>query len=64
MFMSRGFILIAMLLLATMALTACGKRGTLEAPPAEVAPSGKSASVEPKPNEKPHRPFVLDPLLR
>jgi predicted small lipoprotein YifL len=62
--MSRGFILIALLLLATMSLSACGKRGTLE-PPA-VAPADKTAqtSPEPKPGEKPHRPFVLDPLLR
>ena len=61
--MSRGFILIAVMLLATMSLSACGKRGSLEAP--AVAPVEKStqSSPEPKPGEKPHRPFILDGLL-
>jgi predicted small lipoprotein YifL len=57
--MSRGLILVLSLTLLTLGLSACGKRGTLEPPPSE-----KSASVEPKSNEKPHRPFVLDGLLR
>jgi predicted small lipoprotein YifL len=61
--MSRGLILVISLTLATLALSACGKRGTLEPPPS-AAPVEKSASVEPKTNEKPHRPFVLDGLLR
>lgn len=61
--MSRGLILVLSLSLVTLGLSACGKRGTLEPPPA-VAPTEKSASVEPKTNEKPHRPFVLDGLLR
>jgi predicted small lipoprotein YifL len=60
--MSRALILVLSLTLATLGLSACGKRGTLE-PPA-VAPTEKSASVEPKTNEKPHRPFILDGLLR
>jgi predicted small lipoprotein YifL len=58
--MRRGLILILMLSFAAATLTACGKRGVLEAPPSEPT----ERSVEPKPNEKPHRPFVLDPLLR
>ena len=58
--MSRGLKIVLMLSLASLALTACGKRGTLEPPPT-VAPSEKPA----EPNgEKPHRGFVLDPLLR
>jgi predicted small lipoprotein YifL len=62
--MSRSFILIALLLLATMSLSACGKRGTLEPPAAASAEKSASTAPEPKPGEKPHRPFVLDPLLR
>jgi len=64
--MSRSLTLIITLSLATLVLAACGKRGALEPPgvaPA-TAKSEKSASVEPKPDEKPHRPFVLDGLLR
>jgi predicted small lipoprotein YifL len=60
--MSRGFILIAIMLLITMSLSACGKRGTLEPPPATEKTA--QTAPEPKPGEKPHRPFVLDGLLR
>jgi predicted small lipoprotein YifL len=59
--MSRSLKLVLALSLASLALTACGKRGALEAPPS-ASPTEKS--VEPKTNEKPHRGFVLDPLLR
>ena len=59
--MGRGLTLVLMVSLATLALAACGKRGALEAPPTA---SATDKSVEPKPNEKPHKPFVLDPLLR
>jgi predicted small lipoprotein YifL len=59
--MSRGLKIILVLSLASLALTACGKRGTLEPPPAAAPGEG---SVEPNPGQKPHRGFVLDPLLR
>ena len=59
--MSRSLKLITILAFATLAVSACGKRGVLEAPPSE---DGKTTSVQPKANEKPHRPFVLDGLLR
>ena len=59
--MRRCLTLVLMLSFAALTLTACGKRGVLEAPPT-AEPADKS--VEPKPNEKPHRPFILDPLLR
>lgn len=59
--MSRGLTTALMLSLATLALAACGKRGALDAPPASEV-SEKPA--EAKPGEKPHRGFVLDPLLR
>jgi predicted small lipoprotein YifL len=58
--MSRG-LTFALMLSLTLALAACGKRGVLEAPPT-AEPTDKS--VEPKTNEKPHKPFILDPLLR
>jgi predicted small lipoprotein YifL len=61
--MSRALILVLSLTFATLGLSACGKRGTLE-PPAAAPVEKSSASVEPKTNEKPHRPFVLDGLLR
>jgi predicted small lipoprotein YifL len=62
--MGRGFILIAIMLLATMSLSACGKRGALEAP--ALAPNEKAAqsSTDDKPGEKTHRPFILDSLLQ
>jgi predicted small lipoprotein YifL len=59
--MSRGLRMVLVLSFASLAVAACGKRGALEAPPS-AAPTEKS--VEPKTNEKPHRGFVLDPLLR
>jgi predicted small lipoprotein YifL len=62
--MSRQLILIALMLLATMSLSACGKRGTLEPPAAASTEKTVQTAPEPKPGEKPHRPFVLDPLLR
>ena len=58
--MSRSLKLVAILACATLAVTACGKRGALEAP----ASSDNGASVQPKPKEKPHKDFVLDGLLR
>jgi predicted small lipoprotein YifL len=42
----------------SLALVACGKKGALEAPVAADAP--KAEKGEPAP----HRPFVLDSLLR
>jgi predicted small lipoprotein YifL len=63
--MSRAVTLIVTLSILTLGLAACGKRGALE-PPSAAGPirEEKSASVEPKPDEKPHRPFILDGLLR
>jgi predicted small lipoprotein YifL len=61
--MSRSLKLITILAFATLAVSACGKRGALEAPPSEDGKTS-SSSVQPKANEKPHRPFVLDGLLR
>jgi len=57
-FMSRNWKLVAILGLTALAVTACGKRGALEPPPSE-----KSSSVQPKPEETPHRSNPLDGLL-
>jgi predicted small lipoprotein YifL len=57
-FMSRSLKLVAVLCLTAMAVTACGKRGPLE------APTDDAASVQPKPKETPHRSNPLDGLLR
>jgi predicted small lipoprotein YifL len=61
--MNRSLKTIAVLIFATLALTACGKRGPLEAP--GVAEDGdKSVKSSSSKKDKPHRSFVLDGLLR
>ena len=66
--MGRSLRLIAILAFASLAVTACGKRGALEPPGvAEGTPkaSSNSASKEKKTeDEGEHRGFILDPLLR
>jgi predicted small lipoprotein YifL len=75
--MSRNLKLITILACATLALSACGKRGALEPPPeenGESAPRVKHSGGTKKDKEgyvhsrssaeNGHRPFVLDGLLR
>jgi predicted small lipoprotein YifL len=73
--MSRSLKLVAVLLFATLAVSACGKRGALEPPPNEdgtVQPKktkgatvkDKDGYVSARPATAEHRPFVLDGLLR
>jgi predicted small lipoprotein YifL len=51
------------MLVATLALAGCGRKGPLEAPPsAAVATPDGEAAQQPAP-AKPDRPFFLDPLL-
>ena len=52
---------LAGVLIAGLALSACGRKGALEPPPG----AGASDSSDPatRQAEKPDRPFVLDPLL-
>jgi predicted small lipoprotein YifL len=45
-------------MLCLFALTACGKKGPLEAPKVADAPKAKKGQPEP------HRDFILDPLLK
>ena len=58
--MSRSLKLTAILLFAAFAVSACGKRGALEPP----GGTKKAKTAQTKPQEKPHRDFVLDGLLR
>jgi predicted small lipoprotein YifL len=54
------WLLTATTVLALLAGAGCGVRGSLEAPPKAV-----SDAPPPKPGEpKPHRPSILDPLIR
>ena len=53
------------LVVTTVSLTACGRRGPLEAPPAAAAAVVDPADPGAQPDgpQRPDRPFVLDPLL-
>ena len=76
--MSRGLKLATVLLGATLAVSACGKRGALEPPsydddgghqskkPASKVTKDKEGYYHAKPANQTaeHRPFVLDGLLR
>ena len=54
--LKRSLILVAMAL----SLGACGVRGGLQAPPEDVAANRSETPATPKP----HKPFVLDGLIR
>ena len=49
-------------LIAAVALTACGRKGALEAPPDSSVTTAAPADTTP-PAQKPNKRFVLDPLL-
>ena len=58
--MSKLLRLISVVAIIALGLTACGVKGTLEAPP-------EAKQAEPAPDadgKKPHKPFVLDGLIR
>lgn len=59
--MGRSLKLIAILAFASLALTACGKRGPLDTPGSRDE-DGHKIKQEKKQEE--YRPFVLDSLLR
>ena len=55
---------VAGVLIAGLALSACGRKGALEAPPGAKATDVSSGDpVADKQAKKPDRPFVLDGLL-
>lgn len=65
MVMGRSLKLIAILAFATLAVTACGKRGALDAPGATEDVQSEQQpkkNAEAKPEQ--HRGFILDGMLR
>jgi predicted small lipoprotein YifL len=60
--MNRSLKTIAVLIFTTLALTACGKRGALEAP--GIAEDGDKSVKSSSAKKEKHRDFVLDGLLR
>jgi predicted small lipoprotein YifL len=52
----------ALLVVAGLGLSACGRKGPLEAPPSQRSSEG--APVAETESGKPDRPFILDGLLR
>jgi hypothetical protein len=64
--MQRGWQLgVALFLLCAggLLLAACGVRGSLEAPPAAATDTGNATPGTPG-QPTPHKPSILDPLLR
>jgi predicted small lipoprotein YifL len=61
-----NYAVVAGVLVAALALSACGRRGALEAPPhAQSTDPAYTVEdpVEAQKNAKPDRPFILDRLL-
>ena len=63
----RRFLTIAVVagVAAALSLSACGRRGPLEAPPSATAVTNTAAGapVDESGPTKPQKPFILDPLL-
>lgn len=55
-------LVLAVLVIAGLGLSACGRKGPLEAPPNQSRAQG--APVDETASGKPDRPFILDGLLR
>jgi predicted small lipoprotein YifL len=65
MVMGRSLKIIAILAFASLAVTACGKRGALDTPGAtEGEESGKQPKSAEAKKPAPHREFILDGMLR
>jgi predicted small lipoprotein YifL len=57
--MTKALRVLFLLMLGAIALSGCGVRGPLEAPP------GTPPEVTAKPGQPPpHKPFVLDPIIQ
>jgi predicted small lipoprotein YifL len=56
---------IGLVIIAALALSACGRKGPLEPPPtaAAVDQSGLAPAPPPEPEKKPAKHFFLDPLI-
>jgi predicted small lipoprotein YifL len=59
-------VLIALLLGSALGLAGCGVRGSLDAPPSAATETGGATPGTPGTAAAagPHKPFILDPLLR
>ena len=55
---------VALLLGSVLALGGCGVRGSLEAPPSANTETGSATPGTPVTTAQPHKPSILDPLLR
>lgn len=58
---------LVILLSIAVVISACGRRGALEAPPSELSgfeePAGNETGQPEEAPAKPDKPFILDPLL-
>jgi predicted small lipoprotein YifL len=59
---------VAVIIIAALAVSACGRKGALEAPPSTAVTADSATDAEknpetPKGAQKPDRPFFLDPLI-
>ena len=54
---------VILVLAAALALSGCGRKGKLEPPPEQQLTKGPEGKTRDPGPEKPHKPFVLDPLL-
>ena len=57
------YVAIALTLAGMLSITGCGVRGSLDAPPGAKSEAGTSEPGTPG-EPTPHKPSVLDPLLR
>lgn len=64
--LQAGVLATLILAIGAMALSGCGVRGSLETPPAAKAATdtGNATPGSTPAEQKPHKPFVLDPILR
>lgn len=60
--MNRVAIVIYTSLLVSVSLSACGRKGPLEAPSASANPAAQSGPAQPAPVED--KPFILDGLIQ
>ena len=56
-------LVLGLLALGTFSLSGCGVRGSLEAPPQEKVETGDAVPGTPG-QPVPHKPSILDPLIR
>jgi len=60
---TRPVVAIALILALSMAVSACGRRGNLEAPPSATVITADEEGETAEPAPKEDKPFILDGLL-